>query len=241
MSGGAPDGMVDVETGALTARPKDGRAARTARLAACGPRFRRVTLPATETFPDADPVTVSAVHIREVAPPEGGEAVRWRLLTTLGAGSAAEAAGIVGFHLQRWRAGDLFRVLKSGCRVGFLLFRTAGRLRRAVAVNAVIAWRIMVMTLPGRQVPDRAPDLMFADGEPGFLRDYAAEHGLKAPERLGDAVRLAAHLGGYRDRRHDPEPGHQIMWHGQTRLTSAALGHGIGFRAGRRHAPREPQ
>ena len=80
--------------------------------------------------------------------------------------------------------------------------------------------------------------VMFADQELGFLRDYALEHGLDAPKRLGDAVRLVAHLGGYRDRKHDPDPGNQIMWHGQTRLTSAGLGHAIGFRAGQRHALR---
>ena len=96
-------------------------------------------------------------------------------------------------------------------------------------------------TFAGRQVPDCEPQLMFAYGELGFLRGYAARYGLKAPERLGDAVRLVAHLGGYRDRKHDPDPGNQIMWHGQTRLTSAALGHAIGFRAGRRHALREPK
>ena len=100
----------------------------------------------------------------------------------------------------------------------------------------------MVMTLLGRQVLDCEPHLMFTDGELAFLRDYAHRYDLKAPERLGDAVRLIAHLGGYRDRKHDPDPGHQIMWHGQTRLTSAALGHEIGrevgFRDGRRHALR---
>ena len=241
MSGGAPDGMVDVEIRALTARPKDRRPARTGRLAACELRFRRVTLPATETFPDADPVTVNAVHIRETAPPRGEEPVQWRLLTTLGVGSAEDAAEVVGLYLQRWRVEDFFRVLKSGCRVEFLLFRTAERLRRAIAINAVIAWRIMTMTLLGRQVPDRDPRLMFADGELCFLRDYASRYGLKAPERLGDAVRLVAHLGGYRHRKGDPEPGHQVMWHGQTRLASAALGHEIGFSAGRRHALRKPE
>ena len=35
---------------------------------------------------------------------------------------------------------------------------------------------------------------------------------MPAPVQLGDAVRLVAHLGGYRDRKHDPEPGNQIMW-----------------------------
>ena len=137
---------------------------------------------------------------------------------------------------QRWRVEDFFRVLKSGCRVEFLLFRTADRLQRAIAINAVIAWRIMVMTLLGREVPDCDPQLMFADHELDFLRDYALEQHLGAPTRLGDAVRLVAHLGGYRDRKHDPQPGHQIMWHGQTRLSSAALGHRIGFQAGKRHA-----
>ena len=53
-------------------------------------------------------------------------------------------------YLQRWRAEDFFRVLKSGCKVGHLAFRTADRLERAIAINAVIAWRLMVMTLLGR-------------------------------------------------------------------------------------------
>ena len=51
-------------------------------------------------------------------------------------------------------------MLKSGCRTEFLLFRTADRLQRAVAINAVIAWRIMAMTLLGRQVPDCGPELI---------------------------------------------------------------------------------
>ena len=224
--------MVDVEVEGLTARAKSSRQkarpARHKRLAGCELRFRRVTLP----------VTVYGVHIREVAPPDGEDPVQWFLLTTVKVKTAQEAADIVGFYLQRWRVEDFFRVLKSGCRVEFLLFRTADRLQRAIAINAVIAWRIMVMTLLGRQVPDCEPQLMFTDQELGFLRDYANRYALKAPERLGDAVRLVAHLGGYRDRKHDPDPGHQIMWHGQTRLTSAALGHAIGFQVGQRHALR---
>ncbi|MCY3612218.1 MAG: IS4 family transposase [Gemmatimonadetes bacterium] len=245
MSGGAPDGMVDVEIEGLAARPKSSRRkarpARAKRLASCELRFRRVTLPATGAVPGAEPVSLHGVHVREVAPPEGEDPVQWFLLTTVAVGSAEDAAEIVGHYLQRWKVEDYFRVLKSGCRTEFLLFRTAERLQRAVAINAVIAWRIMVMTLLGRQVPDCDPDLMFTDHELDFLRDYALEHDLQPPARLGDAVRLVAHLGGYRDRKHDPEPGNQIMWHGQTRLTSASIGHRIGFRAGQRHALRQSE
>ena len=245
MSGGAPDGRIDVEIEGLVARPKSSRKkarpARSKRLASCELRFRRVTLPPTQTVKMIEPVTVSAVHIKETDPPEDEDPVQWFLLTTVRVKTAREAADIVGYYLQRWRIEDFFRVLKSGCRVEFLLFRTAKRLQRAIAINAVIAWRIMVMTLLGRQVPDCEPQLMFAEHELDFLRDYASEHGLTTPDRLGDAVGLVAHLGGYRDRKHDPDPGHQIMWHGQTRLTSAALGHRIGFKAGQRHALREDE
>ena len=41
---------------------------------------------------------------------------------------------------------------------------------------------------------------MFSDPELEFLRDYSREYGLAAPDSLGPAVRLVAHLGGYRAR-----------------------------------------
>ena len=236
MSGTAPVDLIDVEIDVLTERLKSSRKkarpARRKRLASCELRFCRVTLPATAKAPNAEPVTVSAVHIVETAPPDDEKPVQWFLLTSLDVHTAADAAEIVGFYLQRWRIEDWFRVLKSGCRVEHLLFRTADRLQRAVAINAVIAWRIMLMTLLGRQVPDCDPELMYTDAELAFLCDYARKHDMAGPNRLGDAVGLVAHLGGYRDRTHDPDPGNQIMWTGYNRLSSAALGHEIGREVG---------
>ncbi len=165
-------------------------------------------------------------------PLEGEEAVQWYLLTSLDVRTAARAAEIVGFYLQRWKIEDFFRVLKSGCRVEHLLFRTADRLQRAVAINAVIAWRIMLMTLLGRHVPDCDPEMVDTDAERAFLRDYARKHAMAPPDRLGHAVDLVAHLGGYRNRTHDRDPGSQIMWTGATRLTRAALGHELGHQSG---------
>ena len=94
----------------------------------------------------------------------------------------------------------------------------------------------MLMTLLGRQVPECGANLMFTDHELNFLHDYAVQYGLSAPANLGDTVRLVAHLGGYRDRKHDPDPGNQIMWHGYDTLSKATLGHRIGFEGGKRHA-----
>ena len=238
LAGGPADGRIEVEIAGLTERPKasrkKARPARQKRLAACELRYRPVRLPATHGR--AEPVELAGVHVVETDPPEGEEPVQWYLLTSLEVGDAEAAAEIVRHYLQRWRVEDFFRVLKSGCRVEHLAFRTADRLQRAIAINSVIAWRIMLMTLLGREVPECEPGLMFTDHELHFLADYAAQFGLGGPAHLGAAVRLVAHLGGYRDRKHDPDPGHQIMWHGYSALTTATLGHQVAMESVRRRA-----
>ena len=225
-------GSIEVEVEGLSVRPKSSRKkACSKRLAHCALRFRKLELPATD--PASEPVPMSAVHILETNPPADEKPLQWFLLTSLAIDDAATAAEIVGHYLQRWRIEDFFRVLKSGCKTEFLLFRTADRLQRAIAINAVIAWRIMVMTLLGRQVPECEAELMFNDHELAFLHDYAAQAGLAPPDTLGKSVQLVAHLGGYRGRKPDPEPGNQIMWQGYSMLATATIGHRIGAEAGR--------
>jgi hypothetical protein len=107
-------------------------------------------------------------------------------------------------------------VLKSGCRIDDLQHETAERLRRAIGINLVIAWRIMLMTLLGRETPELPADILFSDVELRTLRAYAKKKGLKPPLLLGEAVRLLANMGGYLGRKKDPPPGHQIMWQGYT-------------------------
>ena len=230
LAGGQPDGRMEIQIEGLTARPKTSRKqrrpARARRLADCDLRYRRLTLPPTLT--GCEPVSLSGVHVVEIDPPAGEKPVQWHLLTSLEVRSADAAAQVVERYLQRWRVEDFFRVLKSGCQVERMAFRSAERLQRGVAINAVIAWRLMVLTLLGRQLPDCEADLMFTAGELGFLSDWAREHGHGGPDSLGAATRLVAHLGGYRGRKHDPEPGHQLMWQGYAKLTTATLGHMVG-------------
>ena len=236
LSSGPPAAYVDVEIEGLTARPgrrgKRARAARQKRLARCELRYRAVTLPRTDACRESEPIAVTGVHIVETEPAEGEDPVQWFLLVTAAVESVEAAAEVVGWYLQRWRVEDFFRTLKSGCKVEFLRFHTAERLERAIAINAVIAWRIMLMTLLGRHVPECEAELLFSDNELHFLRDYAAENGLESPDNMKKAVHLVATLGGYRGRKHDPPPGQQVMWHGQTNLSSATLGHGVGYSTG---------
>jgi hypothetical protein len=76
-------------------------------------------------------------------------------------------------YCLRWRIEDWHRVLKSGCRIEDLGHQSADRLRRAIAINLVIAWRIMLMTLLGREVPELPAEVLFSEIELRTLNAYA--------------------------------------------------------------------
>jgi len=165
-----------------------------------------------------EPIAVWIVHALEENPPGGVEPLGWFLITTVEIDSVEQAESCLGWYCLRWRIEDWHRVLKSGCRIEYMAHKTAERLRRAISINMVIAWRIMLMTLLGREVPDLPAEVLFSDLEIKVLRAYAKKKRLNSPKQLGDAVYLVAKLGGYLGRNNDPPPGHQLMWQGYSYL-----------------------
>ena len=130
----------------------------------------------------------------------------------------------LSWYCLRWRIEDWHRVLKSGCRIEDLAHHSAERLERAIAINLVIAWRIMLMTLLGRACPELPAEALLSDIEVTVLSAFAKQNRIKPPANLGDAVRLVARLGGYLGRNNDPPRGHQIMWQGYAVLQMMCLG-----------------
>lgn len=158
------------------ARPK--RAARTATLAM---RYQAVQLRPPPYHRDKAPIALWVLHAVEEHPPPGTAPVEWFLLTTFPLASPEDAIQCLRWYCLRWRIEDWHRVLKSGCRVEALAHETAERLRRAIAINAVIAWRIMLMTLLGRETPELPAEVLFSDLELQVLRAYAKKNTGRPP------------------------------------------------------------
>ena len=70
----------------------------------------------------------------------------------------------------------------------------------------------------GREAPGLPPEVRFSDIELQVLRAYAKKKGLKPPSTLWETVRLVGRIGGHLGRKHDPPPGHQLMWQGYQQL-----------------------
>ncbi len=170
-------GLVRVPVTKESARPKKSkqkaRIPRAARLANCEIRILHIKLPAPEHHGDIEPVELCVVHALEENPPSGVKPLEWFILTTMNVASCDDAKQCLRWYTLRWRIEDWHRVLKSGCRIGDLANETADRLRCAIGINLVIAWRIMLMTLLGRETPELPAEVLFSDIELRTLGAYA--------------------------------------------------------------------
>jgi hypothetical protein len=226
-----PQVMFSLHVKRQSARPKrskqQARPARPERTADMTLHYRRIALKPPRTHPEKEPLALWIIHAVEAKPPEGEKPIEWFLLTTKEVNSPEQARTILEWYCLRWRIEDWHRVLKSGCRVEDLQYETAERLRRGVTIQLVIAWRILLLTLLGRQTPELDPEVFFTDLEVEFLTAYAKDRGLPPPTTLGAAIFLVGKIGGYMARKSDPPPGHEIMWRGYADLRTMCVGYAI--------------
>ena len=143
-------------------------------------RSMQIQLRPAHYHADKEPIDIWVIHALEETPVPENKAVEWFLLTTIAINAAEDAQQCLRWYCLRWRIEDWHRVLKSGCRIEDLAHETAERLRRAIAINLVIAWRIMLMTLLGRETPELPAEVLFSDIELRTLSAYAKK---KAPQQ----------------------------------------------------------
>ena len=221
-------GRMEIEVGRRSARratrQQKASQKREARLARVGLRWRTVelALPRNSDFTQEAPVRLNLVHVREENAPEGVRPLEWFLLTSVGVRSSREAKQVLEWYRLRWRIEEWHRVLKTGCKAEYLGHQSGDRIERAVTIKAVIAWRLMAMTLLGRTTPELPAEVLFSDMEILALKDFAQDRRLPLPDHLGGTVVTLARLGGYLNRNYDPPPGHQKIWEGYVRLATMA-------------------
>ena len=221
---------MQIDISRRSARSKKGKrpaqTGRKARRAEVAVRYTQVKLcpPNFGLNKNKDPIEVGFIHLVEENPPQGVEPLEWRLITTIDLDSREKVLQCISWYRLRWRIEDWHRVLKTGCRVEKLSHKTAERLRRAIALRLVIAWRIMLLTLLGREAPQLPATVMFTDIEIEVLKRHARKKKLNTPLLMGEAVILVGRLGGYLGRGKDPPPGYEVLWKGYSDLQTMCMG-----------------
>ncbi len=166
-----------------------------------------------EGFPAS---TLWAVQVCEVEPPAEVEPLAWLLFTTMAVETVDDAIERVQWYSCRWGIEVWHRILKSGCHLAARQCQKAERLRRALALYSVLAWRIFYATMLARAVPDAPWSVLLEPDE--WQAFYCAIHRVPTPPdeppTLGQAVIWSAQLGGFVGRRRRDRPGAEVMWRG---------------------------
>lgn len=169
-------------------------------------------------------VELAVVEARETAPPAGEEPLVWVLLTTLPMENLAQARRALELYLCRWEIELLHRVIKSGCRVEEMQQRFDFRLKPAIVLYLIVAWRLLYVLRLGRECPELPCDLVFDASEwksvVVVLKGRAA---LAQQPTLGEMTGFVAELGGYLARKNGPPPGMKSMWIGMMRVADFAV------------------
>jgi hypothetical protein len=196
------------------------RGNRPARVARLEVHFAQVNLrppPRKKNLPD---LTVWAVLAREISPPEGVDSIEWILLTTMEVTTFEQAVEKLSWYTVRWGIEVYHRTLKSGCKIEERQLGTADRIETCLAIDMVVAWRIVYLTRLGRDTPEVPCTVYFEEAEWKALTAYVSQNPVP-PERtptLREATRVVASLGGFLGRKGDGEPGTKSLWLGLQRL-----------------------
>lgn len=182
--------------------------------------FAWVRFPPPRNHAGEAPVGLWAVWAKEINPPPGQKPIRWCLLTTVPVYTLADAIERIQWYMKRWTIEDFHRVLKSGCQVEARQLTTRERLKRALAIDMVVAWRVMDLNKAARLQPEAPADQWLSTEEWQALYCYIhqTEKFPAQPPPIGQAVLWIAQLGGFLARKSDGLPGHMTVWRGLQRL-----------------------
>ena len=138
-----------------------------ARQAVLQLRWREVEIrpPAVALKKSWPAIKLYALLVCEVGAPPGVTPIDWLLLTTWPISSLKMARRLVNWYALRWGIECWHRVLKSGCGVERRQMKHARALERALALDMIVASRVLLLSRLGKEHPDLPADLFYSPAE----------------------------------------------------------------------------
>ena len=143
---------------------RQGRPARTATLQL---RWKQLEIkpPAVALKKSWPALKVYVILAREVGAPAGVQSIEWLLLTTWPVETLKMARRLVRWYALRWGIECWHRVLKVVCGVERRQMKSARALERALALDMMVASRVLLLTRLGKEHPDLPAELFYSADE----------------------------------------------------------------------------
>lgn len=121
----------------------------------------RIEAPAVGCKKGWPALSLWAIWVEEPKPPAGLEPINWMLLSDLSIEGAAAAWEKVQWYCRRWGIEEWHRALKNGCGAEQREFKTAEHLKRVLAFDLIVAWRVLACVKLGRALPQLPATVLY--------------------------------------------------------------------------------
>lgn len=204
---------------ALAHRPKAQHKARKERMAALELRAGPIRLRCPGRGGSVAELGLNAVHVGELNPPEGEEAVEWLLFTTEPISTPEEVADVVDNYRARWLIEEYFKALKTGCKYEERQLESVDGLFNALGVFAILAWRLLLLRFIQRTATNEPATSVATTEEIAVLM---AQKRLKKNATAAEFLLALARFGGHLSQ--NGPPGLLILWRALRALQALADG-----------------
>lgn len=110
-----------------------------------------------------------ALMARETDPLKGAEPIQWMLLTDWKIDSLKTARRLIRWYGLRWGIECWHQVLKDVCKVETRQMKSAEALCRALALDLIVAWRVLLLCRLGKAHPNLPASVLYSPEELAIL------------------------------------------------------------------------
>lgn len=211
--------LADAALGGILKVAVPRRQGRPARQATLELRWLEVEInpPAVALKKSWPPLPLYAVLAREVGASGEVEPIQWILLSTWPVKTLKMARRLVRWYALRWGIECWHKVLKVVCGVEHRQMKSVVALERALALDMIVAWRVLLLTRLGKEHPGLPAETFYSPEELKVLEVKKKEvRKEESSQKLTvlQANILVAMLAGFWARTGDGHPGAQILAEG---------------------------
>jgi len=113
-----------------------------------------------------------ALLAREINPPHGAQPIEWVLLSNWPIASLKMARRMVRWYGLRWGIECWHQVLKDVCKVETRQMKSAQSLGRALVLDMIVAWRVLLLCRLGKAHPNVPASLLYSPQELAVLEIF---------------------------------------------------------------------
>lgn len=181
-------------------------------------RYGKIAYPPTDGR-KGTVITLSFVHAEEINNSEPDK-IEWYLFTSMAIENIEQAIQLITFYTKRWTIERFHYVLKTGLKIESIQIDTFDRLKNALELYSIVAWRILWLAYVGKTKPQTEAVNVFEQAQIEILESIHQ----KKIVTVNDFLMAMGKLVGFQSSTKQPLPGEKLLWQAYGQLMQIQRG-----------------